>query len=69
MSKMPFKSVCYLYGVLSEKPVEAIDALTIIGRDQRLEGFLLDKYLSEKRIWTLYGIVNKCTALMRNTIL
>jgi hypothetical protein len=45
MSKMPSKSICILYGVLSEQPIGDVDPLLLIGRNQRIEGFIFNEYL------------------------
>lgn len=69
MSKMPFNSKCILYGCLSEQPVGDIEALVLIGRNQRLEGFFLGNWLKEKSLWALNSIVSRCQKLMRNKTL
>ena len=53
MSKMPYGSKCIVYGCLSEQPVGGIEALTLIGRNQKLEGFILNNWIKEKSLWTL----------------
>lgn len=52
MSQMPSNSICILYGLLSEQPIADIDPLLLIGRNQRLEGFMLPEWLQEKSMWT-----------------
>ncbi len=69
MSKLPFGSKCILYGCLSEQDVSDIDALVMIGRNQRLEGFLLNVWLKEKSLWSLGGVVRQCQKLMTNNTL
>ena len=64
MSKMPSGSTCILYGLLSEQPVGEIDPLILIGRNQRLEGFMLPDWLQEKYVWSLFGILKKAQRLM-----
>ena len=66
MSRMPSKSVCIVYGVLSEQPIGDVDPLLIIGRNQRIEGFLLNLYMEQKSTWGLLGIVNKAGKLIAN---
>lgn len=58
MSKMPKKSVCVLYGWLSRQNTE-IDALTFMGKDQKLECFLLNNWLQGKNLLSIYGIVKQ----------
>ena len=69
LSRMPYGSKCILYGCLSEQPVGDIEALVLIGRNQRLEGFILNNWIKEKSLWALSGIVGKCQKLMRNKML
>ncbi|CDW78288.1 zinc-binding dehydrogenase family protein [Stylonychia lemnae] len=69
MSKMPFKSTCIVYGCLSEQPVGGIESLVLIGRNQKLEGFLLNNWTKEKSLWSLGSIISKCQRLMRNKTL
>ena len=66
MSKMPSKSICIVYGVLSEQPVGDVDPLLLIGRNQRIEGFLLNLYMAEKSSWALLSLVNKASKLIAN---
>ena len=66
MSKMPSKSIAIVYGVLSEQPVGDVDPLLLIGRNQRIEGFLLNLYMAEKSTWALLGIINKASKLIAN---
>ena len=64
MSKMPSGSTCILYGALSEQPVAEIEPLLLIGRNQRLEGFMLPDWLAEKSLWQKLGVINKCTKMI-----
>ena len=66
MSKMPSKSIAIVYGCLSEQPVSDVDPLLLIGRNQRIEGFLLNLYMAEKSTWALLGIINKASKLIAN---
>ena len=63
---MPSRSVCYLYGMLSEQPVCDIDPLKLIGRGQRLEGFLLNEWLVEKSLWAKLSIIRKCQKMINS---
>lgn len=69
MSKIPYGAKCILYGMLSEQPVGDIEGLILIGRNQRLESFLLNVWIKEKSLWALGGIISKCQKLMRNKTL
>lgn len=60
MSKLPFGTKCILYGCLSEQDVSDIEALVLIGRNQKLEGFLLNAWLKDKSLWSLAGVVRQC---------
>jgi len=42
--------------------------LLLIGRNQRLEGFLLNVYMAELSIWGKLGLVNKCQKLMASRV-
>lgn len=66
MSKMPSKSVCIVYGVLSEQPIGDVDPLLLIGRNQRIEGFLLNLWLAEKSVFSLLSIINKASKIIAN---
>jgi len=68
MSKMPSNSICILYGLLSEQPVGDIDPLLLIGRNQRLEGFMLPDWLMEKSMWTQLSIINRCQKLLASRV-
>jgi hypothetical protein len=48
-----------IYGLLSEEPIGEIDPLLLIGRGQRLEGFLVNEWLLGKSVFGLLGTVNK----------
>ncbi len=69
MSCLPFSSKCIVYGCLSEQPISEVEALLLIGRNQRIEGFLLNLWLQEKSLWTMYGIITQVQKLMRNKTL
>lgn len=45
MSKMPPKSIVILYGCLSEQNVSDVNPLMLLGKNQRLEGFMLPDWL------------------------
>ncbi|CDW84327.1 zinc-binding dehydrogenase family protein [Stylonychia lemnae] len=66
MSKMPYGSKCIVYGCLSEQPVGGIESLVLIGRNQKLEGFLLNNWMKSKSLWGLGSLITKCIRLMRN---
>ncbi|TNV77752.1 hypothetical protein FGO68_gene2007 [Halteria grandinella] len=64
LEQLPYNSVCIIYGLLSEKPISNLDPLLLIGRNQRLEGFFLGHYLTQKSIWGQLSLFKKCTQLM-----
>ncbi len=66
MSKMPSGSTCILYGLLSEQNIGDIDPLLLIGRNQRLEGFILPDWLQEKSLWGQLGVMRQCQKMMSN---
>ena len=61
---MPSKSICILYGLLSEQAIGDVDPLLLIGRNQRLEGFMLPDWLQEKSMWSMLSIISKTTKLL-----
>lgn len=66
MSKMPSGSTCILYGALSEEPVKEVDPLLLIGRGQRLEGFMLPDWLNEQSVWGKLKAANKVQKMMES---
>ncbi len=66
MSKMPPKSTCIVYGVLSEQPISDVEPLLLLGKNQRIEGFLLNLYLETKSNWALLFIIDKAKKLIAN---
>jgi NADPH:quinone reductase-like Zn-dependent oxidoreductase len=66
MDCMPYNSICIIYGVLSEKPIEGLDPILMIGKNQRLEGFFLGTYFAQKSTWATMGIFKQCITLMAN---
>ncbi len=68
MSRMPSGSTCILYGLLSEQAIGDIDPLLLIGRNQRLEGFLLNVYMADLSIFGKLGLVNKCQKLIASGV-
>jgi len=44
---MAYKSTLILYGLLDEKPCGGINPLMFLGKNQRMESFLLPFYLAE----------------------
>jgi len=45
MQFLGFKGTVILYGLLSDKPAGGIDVMNFIGKNLKLEGFLLTHYL------------------------
>ncbi len=66
MSKMPSKSTCIVYGVLSEQPISDVEPILLLGKNQRIEGFLLNLYLETKSTWALLNIISKTSKLIDN---
>ena len=64
MSCMPAGSTCILYGLLSEQAIGDIDPLLLIGRNQRLEGFMLPDWLQCQSVWGQLSTINRCTKLI-----
>ena len=64
LSKMPSNSTCMLYGCLSEQPVGDVDPLLLIGRNQRIEGFLVSEWLGAQGLWTQIGTINRAAKLI-----
>lgn len=50
---LPPRSTAIVYGVLSEQPYTAIDALLLIGRNCSMESFILGHWIQSKGIWIL----------------
>lgn len=48
MQRLPSRSTCLLYGLLSEKGASEVDPLLFIGRGQVLEGWILGDWLQGK---------------------
>jgi len=42
---MPNRSTAYIYGALSEEGCGGIDALMLIGRSYKIEGWILGTYI------------------------
>jgi len=57
LSQMPSKSISILYGALSQQDLCSIDPLLMIGRDQRIEGWILGKFLKTKGIFGLLSFM------------
>lgn len=64
MSNMPSGSTCMLYGLLSEQAIGDIDPLLLIGRNQRLEGFLVADWLQSLSVWGQLSTINRCAKLI-----
>ena len=58
------KGVIISYGNLSESKISGINALSLIGKDLKLEGFLLPYWLKEKSTWALMGIMKQSKTLL-----
>ena len=53
---MPWGTICYLYGALSQENVGNINTLLFIGRNQKIKGFYLSSYLSTLSLWNLWRL-------------
>lgn len=51
---LPEQSTIISYGQLSEKKIEGIDSLKVIGGQLKLEGFLVSNWLKEMNLWSIY---------------
>ena len=63
---MPSRSKCIFYGALSEKGPSNIDPLLLIGRNQVLEGWLLNDWINGKGITGLMKTIPKIQGLLKN---
>ena len=68
MENLPSKSHIALYGCLSEKPLEGIDPLLMIGRNIVIRSFILGTYLKEQGLW-IVQVFRKVTRLMQDQTL
>jgi NADPH:quinone reductase-like Zn-dependent oxidoreductase len=68
MECLPNRSTVVFYGALSEKGASSIDPLLMIGRNYRLEGFVLGQFLNSKGIWII-GVIKEMNALMADKTL
>lgn len=68
MEVLPSRSHVALYGCLSEKPLEGIDPLQMIGRNQVLRSFILGTYIKEQGMWIIQ-VFRKVTRLMQDSTL
>lgn len=69
LNEMPRKSTVFFYGALAQQPVGAINPLLMIGRDQKIEGWMLPMWLKTKSLWGKLGYVKECQALMHDNTL
>ena len=68
MECLPSRSTVVFYGALSEKGASAIDPLLMIGRNYKLEGFVLGQFLQSKGIWII-NVIKEMNALMADKTL
>lgn len=69
MKNMPFKSIGIVYGALSFKDCQDISPLLFIGRDQRIEGFLLGTYLETKGTFAILRFINQVSKMLQDSTL
>jgi len=62
---MPNRSTAVVYGLLSEAGPGDIDALLLIGRSYKIEGWVLGKYLGGKGLG-IVKVIGKANALMKD---
>ena len=62
---MGSRSTIHFYGALSESGPTDIDALKMIGRNQKVSGWILNDFLDNKGIRIL-GVISQCKAMMAN---
>ena len=58
------KGTIIAYGNLSETKISGISPLQLIGKDLKLEGFLLHYWLKEKSTWALMGVMKQSKTLL-----
>ena len=68
MQYLPSKTHIALYGCLSEKPLEGIDPLLMIGRNQVIRSFILGTFLKEQGVW-IVQVFRKVARLMQDSTL
>ena len=66
LENMPSKSIVYFYGALSGKACSNINALTMIGRNQKLQGWILGEYIADKGMGMM-GVMKTCKQMMANS--
>lgn len=62
---MPSRSTAIVYGALSEEGAGDIDALLLIGRSYKIEGWILGQYLGSKGLG-IVKVIGKASALMKD---
>jgi len=62
---MPARSTAVVYGALSSAGPGEIDALTLIGRNYKIEGWILHQYLRSKGLG-IVKVIGKSNALMKD---
>lgn len=62
---MPSRSTAYVYGALSEQGPGEIDALLLIGRSYRIEGWILGDFIKGAGLGII-KIIGKMNALMKD---
>jgi NADPH:quinone reductase-like Zn-dependent oxidoreductase len=66
---MPPRSTCILYGSFREVGLEGFDPLVFIGRDLKIEGFILAQYIKSKGLIGILPLINKAVSLMNDSTL
>jgi NADPH:quinone reductase-like Zn-dependent oxidoreductase len=65
---LPVKSTIISYGQLSEQKISGIDPIVILGKNLKLEGFLLSIWLRDKGLFALYSITKKARTLIEEVV-
>lgn len=59
LENMPGKTILYFYGALSSEGASNINALTMIGRGQKIQGWILGEYIADKGMGMM-GVMKQC---------
>ena len=65
---LPEQSTIISYGQLSEKKIEGIDSLKVIGGQLKLEGFLVSNWLKEMNLWSIYQTTKQARRLVGEVV-
>ena len=65
MERMPSRSTCLMYGLLSEKGIADIDPLLFIGRGQKIEGWILGDWIAQQGVGII-SVIGKANSLVQD---